>query len=192
MIERDPCIHDRRHCATCHAKADAELARQRWWSGEPGLLLPWYCRDEDRALYGLEPDGLWNGPTPCGATITGIHESARADAEVLHRETCKHGCGEVRPHRPRDGVRIRDEDGPADTADVAADPYPEIASAEQARMADAESYANTVPEDGRWRPEQVNPSGRWRSKRRAIRELAKDLATPSASRSRTPSRSTPG
>lgn len=87
------------------------------------------------------------------------------------------------------------------TVDVAANPYPEIAEAEQvqalsgtteaetrawykvvdkveAELAEAEAYANTVPEDGRWRPEQVHPRGRWRTKKRAIRALAEDLGYP--------------
>ena len=47
-----------------------------------------------------------------------------------------------------------------------------------ADLADAEAYANTVPEDGRWRPQLVHPRGRWRSKKRAIRALAEDLGYP--------------
>lgn len=36
----------------------------------------------------------------------------------------------------------------------------------------------TVPDDGCWRPEQVNPRGRWRTKKRALRQLAEDLNYP--------------
>lgn len=95
------CKHRFNHiegCPICTDEARTYLAAERWWSGEPGLLLPWYVRDEERARCLLPPDGLWNGPTPCGATICGIREGARADAEELHRETCRHGCAS--PTRP--------------------------------------------------------------------------------------------
>lgn len=45
-------------------------------------------------------------------------------------------------------------------------------------MAEAEAYGATVPDDGCWRPEQVNPRGRWRMKKRALRLLAEDLGYP--------------
>jgi len=42
----------------------------------------------------------------------------------------------------------------------------------------SEMNAPTVPDDGCWRPEQVNPRGRWRMKKRALRQLAEDLNYP--------------
>lgn len=91
--ERELCPHGRRNCASCYDHLDKQLARDRWWSGEPGLLLPWYCRDHERGVSGLPPDGLWNGPTACGGTIVGVPEHEREAAEARHRETCRNGCG---------------------------------------------------------------------------------------------------
>ena len=45
-------------------------------------------------------------------------------------------------------------------------------------MDDAEAYGATGPEDGRWRPKLVHPRGRWRSKKRALRQLADELGYP--------------
>jgi hypothetical protein len=158
VTARELCAHGRRNCGACHDMADVKLARERWWSGEPGLLLPWYCRDHERAVYGLEPDGLWNGPTPCGATIAGVPEADRAAREARHRETCIHGCADASD---------ADLDGPASGY-----------TAVEVDMAEAEAYGDTVPEDGRWRPKLAHPRGRWRSKKRALRQLADELGYP--------------
>lgn len=61
--------------------------------------------------------------------------------------------------RPRDGVRIRDEDGPFEV-DM------------------AEAYGATVPDDGCWRAEQYLTSGRWRRRKQVVRQLAADLGWP--------------
>ena len=57
-----------------------------------GLRLPWYLRDRERAACLLPADGLWNAPTPCGATICGVAKDTREMHERLHFENCLHGC----------------------------------------------------------------------------------------------------
>lgn len=61
-------------------------------SDQPALKLTWHIRDEERVRCQLPPDGLWNAPTPCGATLAGFATEDRAAAEVEHFRTCRHGC----------------------------------------------------------------------------------------------------
>lgn len=171
---REACEHGTRHCSHCHPEADAQVARERWWSGGSGLLLPWYCRDEIRAASRLEPDGLWNGPTPCGATIVGVTAEEREAMEVRHRETCQHGCSAPAPP-------LAD----APTSDAVVDG---VLTLDAIRRAVAILQEDNIPKDAngyyqapqreRHKPEQYPARGRWRRRKQVLRQLAADLGWP--------------
>ena len=82
---------------------------------------------------------------------------------------CNHGnCLECSPCQHCDGGDDRHDKYFGEDEELAPD----------VDMADAEAYGDTVPEDGRWRPHPVYSRGRWRTKKRVLRQLAADLGYP--------------
>jgi hypothetical protein len=111
-------------------------------SGGSGLL-----RNLDRMAERVRDEAI--------AEFMATPEAQAAEAELIAAgliradDATERVTGE-RPHRPRDGVRIRDEDGPVEAE----------------------------PERSRYRPEQVHARGRWRARKQVLRAFAAELGWP--------------